>query len=68
MKDVLRDLIALVKEELAEYHVSTDCGGDPEPQCLSGSAKCKEAWRCSKSYRLAARLDDMAARLEKEQL
>ena len=63
MKEVLKEIIEILSEELASSHRYTECTCDPEPECLDGSCDCGWAWKCHASYKLEQRFDGLLNKL-----
>ena len=66
MKEVIQEIIEILKDELARDHRFTDCGCDPEPWCLDGTGECRLAWKCTKSFKFEHRLNGLLEKLNKD--
>ena len=60
MKDILLELITLIKENLAGRY--TDCGGDLNEECNKDS--CKHFQQCERNYKFTAKLEELEKRAE----
>ena len=60
MKDILLELIKLIKENLAGRY--TDCGGDLNEACNKDS--CKHFHQCERNYRFTERLEELEKKAE----
>lgn len=56
-KEVLEELINILKDELASDHKYTDCGGDMSVSCKNGTCNCSYALKCSGVYKKDKQLE-----------
>jgi hypothetical protein len=66
MKEVVKELIEIMKNEMASTHRYAPCTGEPDPSegCLDGTCNCKYVYQCTHSYQLEKKLNELLERLE----
>jgi hypothetical protein len=68
MKEVVKEVIEIMKEGLASTHRYPECGGDPDPAagCLDGTGTCVYVYQCTHSYQLEKKLNELLEKLGAE--
>jgi hypothetical protein len=64
MKEVVKELIEIIMEELASAHRYTDCGGNPSEYCLEGVSTCESSYKCAHSYKLEKQFIELLKKIE----
>jgi hypothetical protein len=62
-KRVIIELIDILKDSIASDHRYTECGEDPQEDCLNGTCNCKYAGKCSYSYKLEKRFNELLVKI-----
>lgn len=63
IKEIIKEMLCIMKEELASAHIYTDCDGDYNDDCEKNLCSC--ACKCRHSKELYDKLSSLEQKLEK---